>query len=220
MSTNENLKRLVRARMAKTGENYAAARAQLQDAPAPSSDEYADIAEISEAAVRAKTGQSWAQWLEALDALGAQNLSHREIAAQVGQRWPEIGPWWAQSVTVSYERIRGLREKGQLCTGSFAASKSKTFPVHLSKLWPALEDTTARSAWMGQPTTLRTASVHRSMRLNWPDDTRVNLWLSDKGPDKCSLAVQHDKLPSAARRTQEKVAWGERLQRLAAMLQG
>lgn len=218
MTTNKDFKRLVRARMAKTGETYTAARAQLASAPAPSPDEYAEMAEISEQSVMDKTGKSWAQWLKELDAINALALNHTQIAAQIRERWPEIGPWWAQSVTVSYERIRGLRQKGQLCSGDFAASKSKTFPVHISALWSAIEDSQARAEWMGEPTTLRTAQEGRSMRLNWPDGSRVMLHLSDKGPQKCTLAVQHQKLASAAQRDQQKAAWGERLKVLAELL--
>lgn len=173
---------------------------------------------ISEQRVQEATGKSWEQWLSALDALGAQELSHRDIAAQVRERWPEIGPWWAQTVTVSYERIRGLREKGQLCTGEFAASKSKTFACSVTDLWPHLATPERRAQWMGHPTQLRTATEPKSMRLDWSDGTRVALYLWEKGPGKCSLSLQHEKLPSAERREAEKQAWAERLRALAALL--
>ncbi len=215
MTHNKDFKKLVRARMEKTGESYAAARAQLMvDPPPPTVDEYADLAGMSDEAVRKKTGQTWLEWATSLDALGAKALDHTAIAALVRERWPDIGGWWAQTVTVGYERIRGLRDLGQLCSGDYAASKSKTYPVSVGRLFEAFEDENTRDRWIGEPTVVRTATESRSMRLTWPDGTIVAFWFTDKGPDKSSVSVQHDKLDSPERRELEKEAWGERLARL------
>ena len=183
-----------------------------------SPDRFAEIAGMSEQSVQSKTGRSWEEWVTLLDQLGAKELSHSEIAAQIAKRWPEIGFWWAQSVTIAYERIRGLRVEGQLSSGEFAASKSKTLPVHISKLRVQLKDSALRAAWLGSPSALRTGTSERSIRLDWPDGTRVSFWLTEKGANKCNIAVQHEKLADAERRTLEKSAWGERLNRLAATL--
>ena len=173
---------------------------------------------MADEAVRKKTGKTWLQWTEALDPLGARDMDHTAIAAMVGERWPEIGAWWAQTVTVGYERIRGLRELGQLCSGSFAASKSKTFKVPIATLYGACSDEAVRDRWMGEPTALRTAQENRSMRLTWPDGTIVALWFTDKGPEKSSVSVQHDKLDSQERRELEKEQWALRLAALRTLL--
>ncbi len=225
MTQNRDFKKLVRARMARTGESYTAARAQLRPpandpvgvAPAKADPvDLAALAGMSDAAVAAKTGRTWAEWAAALDAHGARDLDHTCIASLVRERWPEIGPWWAQTVTVGYERIRGLRQHGQLCNGDFAASKSKTFPVPIATLFAAFGD--ARASWIGAPTELRTARPGRSMRLTWPDGTIVAIGFTDKGPNKSAVSIQHTKLESAARRGAEKQAWAERLARLAELL--
>jgi len=218
MTKNADFKKLVRARMAKTGESYAAARAQLLDAPSePGLDEYADLAGMADDAVAKKTGKTWLQWVTALDAEGARTLDHTAIARLVGEQWPDIGAWWAQTVTVGYERIRGLRQKGELCSGAFAASKSKTFPVPVSELYAWFAEG-RRDRWMGVATAERTATPDRSMRLTWPDGTIVAAWFTDKGPAKSSVAIQHDKLASQERRQHEKLAWGERLASLGELL--
>lgn len=218
MTRQADFKNLVRARMAKTGASYTAARAQLLSEPrAPTPDEYPDLAGISDASVARRTGSTWVEWVGALDALGAAALCHTDIAALVRERWPDIGGWWAQSVTVGYERIRGLRDKGELCTGSFAASKSRTFPVPVARLYGAFADD-RREAWMGVTTAVRTAHADRSMRLTWPDGTIVAAWFTDKG-QKSSVAIQHDKLESQERRQEEKRAWGERLAALSELLE-
>ena len=217
MTTHKDFKKRVRARMQKTGESYAAARAQLvAEPPPPTVDEYADLAGMSDQAVRAKTGMDWLAWATALDGLGAKEMDHAAIAAAVGEHWPAIGAWWAQTVTVGYERIRGLRALGQVSGGDFAASKSKTYKVSMVTLWAAFHDEAVRERWMGAATVVRTATEGRSMRLTWPDGTVVALWFTDKGPSKAAVAVQHTKLESAARREAEKEAWGERLRALAA----
>src|SRR2546426_11385742 len=70
MPTNKDFKRLVRARMRKTGEAYTAARAQLlskRHAPAPAptptplatAADYATLAGRSDAALKANTGCTW-----------------------------------------------------------------------------------------------------------------------------------------------------------------
>ncbi|MEO6525002.1 MAG: hypothetical protein ABIP93_00090, partial [Gemmatimonadaceae bacterium] len=100
MPRQKDLKRLVRARMLKTGEAYTAARAQVVRKPresTPSDDtvraatpapiahaepkDYAALAGMSDAVVKETTGCTWARWVAALDYHGASKLSHRQIAA-------------------------------------------------------------------------------------------------------------------------------------------
>jgi uncharacterized protein YndB with AHSA1/START domain len=215
MTRNKDFKKLVRARMVKTGESYAAARAQLREAPAPTHDEYADLAGMSDEAVQKKTGHDWLEWVQTLDELGAAERSHRDIASLVRERWPAIGGWWAQSVTVGYERIRGLRVKGQMSTGDHAANKSRTFAVPVGRLFAAATDDLS---WLGASPEIRTTTPERSLRLRWPDGTLVSLGFIDKGPTKSTLTVQHRKLPDTDRRDAEKAAWADRLDRLATSL--
>ena len=63
---------------------------------------------MSDEAVRAKTGRTWKQWVRQLDAIGAVRMPHREIAKQVYETNESSG-WWAQMVTVGYERIPAYR---------------------------------------------------------------------------------------------------------------
>ncbi len=187
MTRNADFKRLVRARMQKTGESYAAARAQLLDAPAPTVDEYADLAGMSDEAVHRRTGLTWAEWVHALDQRDLLRKSHREIAAEVREGWPDIGGWWAQTVTVAYERIRGLREVGQSRAGLFTANRSKTFGVPLARLYAAFDDEEERRVWLDEAPTTRTRT-ERSLRWTWPDDTHVQVWFTDKGPSRSQVA--------------------------------
>lgn len=223
MTADKNFKRLVRARMEKTGESYTAARSVLVAARAelpaePTVDEYPDLAGMSDDAVRAKTGHTWVEWVRVLDGRGAAQLDHAAIAALVQREWPDVGGWWAQTVTVGYERIRGIRVKGQKSTGDFAASKSKTFPVPVSVLYAAFASD-ERDTWMDASPVTRTASADRSMRLTWPDGTVVAAWFTDKGSDKSAVSIQHEKLDSPKARERAKLDWANRLNALASRLE-
>src|SRR3989449_5622327 len=113
MPTYKDFKRLVRARMQKTGEAYTAARAHLLQKQQESRPvDYARLAGMmSAAALKARTGCTWERWVKALDRVAAHRWPHREIAHYVHEKYKVPG-WWAQTVTVGYERIKGLRAIG------------------------------------------------------------------------------------------------------------
>lgn len=222
MPKQKDLKRLVRSRMKKTGESYTAARVQLTKKAIPAKvttapTDYAGLAGMSDEAIRAKTGKTWAQWVRALDAIDAATLPHREIAKHVHSH-DDISGWWSQSVTVGYERIRGLRDIGQRRGGSYEMSKSKTLPVRAPVAFDAFATTRGRAKWLpGVKLTVRKATAPKSVRITWPDKTSVEVWITAKG-EKCSVAVQHTKLTSKADATARKAYWAERLDALAESL--
>ena len=90
-------------------------------------------APVSDAAIAARTGRTWAEWIVALDGAGARDLSHTAIAELVHGRFG-VGDWWAQSVTVGYERLTGKRANLQKADG-FAASGSLTVATGLERLY-------------------------------------------------------------------------------------
>ena len=109
MPANKDFKRLVRARMHKTGESYTAARAHLITKQHARTPEYAKLAGMtSDAALQAKTGCTWERWVKALYRVQAHTWPHRRIAAYVHEKY-QVPGWWSQTVTVGYERIKGLR---------------------------------------------------------------------------------------------------------------
>ena len=144
MPKQKDLKRRVRARMQKTGESYTAARARLLEKrpvakvalPAIPVVDLAALGGMSDAALAKGTGRTWKGWVAVLDRAGAAAQQHREVAALLHAEHG-LPSWWAQMVTVGFERIRGLREKGQRRDGGFDVSKSKTYPVSLATLWAA-----------------------------------------------------------------------------------
>jgi hypothetical protein len=217
MPRNKDLKRLVRARMQRTGESYTSSRAQLlkkrsrRDRPPLPAGDPAQLAGMSDAAVRAKTGRTWRQWVHELDAAGALTMSHRDIARHLRTEH-DLTAWWSQTVTVGYERIRGLRDVGQRRGGGYEANKSKTFPVDVRVLYRAWSEKRRRERWLPETDlTVRTSRREQSMRLAWPDDTSVEVTFVAKGEDKSQVTIQHRKLASRKDRDRRKAYWAERL---------
>lgn len=226
MPKNKDQKRLIRARMTKTGESYTAARAivvarEKTDEPrsAAPRKEWASLAGMSDEKVKEKTGRTWVEWVAALDEVRAHAMSHRDIARHIGATYEGVDGWWAQTVTVGYERIRGLREVGQRRDGAYEANKSRTFGVDLSALYAMFKDPRRRKKWLPEGVKkVRTAVVDKSLRVDWHDDSQVNFFFTSKGPGKATVSIQHTKLGSKAAVEQAKASWNERLNALVEAL--
>jgi Arc/MetJ-type ribon-helix-helix transcriptional regulator len=169
----------------------------------------------SDEVIRQRTGKTWAEWRETLDAWGAADKGHTEIAAYVSGDLG-IDDWWAQGVTVGYERMIGRRAVGQRNDGSYSASASKTVNAGVEDVHAALVDDEARAAWLGDGVlTLRTSSAPKSVRF---DDLQAGViiafFLTDKG-EKTAVQVQADKFASQDAADAWKAMWKPRLNALA-----
>jgi hypothetical protein len=173
---------------------------------------------MSDAAIKEKTGCAWDRWVYALDRLGADKMSHRDIAAIVRDKY-KVGPWWSQTVTVGYERIKGLRARGQRRDGSYEATKSRTFNAPVAKLFKAWEDARLRRRWLNEPKVkVRTATAPKTMRLDWTDGSILEVGFTAKGRAKSSVAVAHTKLADRETADRLKAEWSERLDALGEVL--
>lgn len=219
MTKDRDFKRRVRERMAKTGESYTTARTHLRtrasgsDAPPP---DLAALAGMSNEAVARRTGRDWAGWTGWLDDHSAAALPHPEIARLVATE-VESG-WWAQTVTVGYERIRGLRETGQRRDGAYEANRSRTVAVDATTLFRWIAEPTLRDRWLPSDVEVRVISPPRSVRLDWPDGTRVQLYVEAKGDHKARLSAQHTHLPDREALEARRAYWSDRLDTLKALL--
>jgi hypothetical protein len=214
VTENKALKRDVRRRMAKTGERYTAARRHVA---APDGDRVADPGMSDESILRG-SGRSWDEWFSLLDAWGGRTRTHRDIARHVAQAHGVSG-WWAQTVTVGYERARGLRAPNQRPDG-FTVSVSKTFPVSAGDLHAMFTDGRKRRRWL-EPGTLRvrTSQPGRTARFDGEDGaTRVNAWFTAKGPAKSSVALQIERLADPKAVERARADWRARLAKLGAEL--
>ncbi|HZB27532.1 MAG TPA: hypothetical protein VE282_03140 [Gemmatimonadales bacterium] len=225
MTAQKDFKRLVRGRMQKTGEAYTTARRHLlkqtpvhRHSAQPASSDYAKLAGKSDAILKEKTGCTWERWVGALDGVKAYTWPHTEIARYVQEKYKTPG-WWAQTVTVGYERIKGLRAVGQRRDGWFEANKSKTLKVPVGRVYEAFHNPALRARWLsGIDLTVRTATRNKSMRITWPDGTLVIAGFTSMGRGKSQVALTHAKLPDQATVTRVKQYWAERLAELEKLL--
>jgi hypothetical protein len=206
MTRQKSFKQRVRTRMEKTGESYTAARAQLLPR-----EQEPDVG---------PTGRSYSQWFAELDAWRAVDATHKEIAAWLMNERGVTG-WWAQNITVEYERARGLREVGQGRDGLYSAGATKTVAVPVEELYDAFTDPARREDWLpGVHLRERTASPHKTARYDWGEgSTRVVVGFLPKGERKSQVAISHERLPDGESAATMKAFWRERLSGLKAVLE-
>ncbi len=215
MTEDKARKRSTRTRMAKTGESYTAARRhtvkpQKEQAPPPS----VDLGKSDET-VKRGSGKTWEEWFAILDSWGATDRTHTEIARYVHEEH-DVSGWWAQTVTVGYERGRGMRRIHERADG-FYVGVSKTLPLGVGRLSDEFIDVKKRNRWL-DPGTLRTRTSQRgkSARFDFRDgQSRVHVYFVSKGRSKASVHVQHERLTDEAAVEEMRSFWKERLNALA-----
>jgi uncharacterized protein YndB with AHSA1/START domain len=224
MTEQKSFKRLVRARMAKTGESYTAARAMLLRADEPAGTSEVRLA-TSDEKIRQRTGRGWEEWFGLLDEWGAADHSHRETARWLAeQQGAHPLAWNVQAVAASYERARGLREPGEKDDG-YAITASRTVAAPVGRLYEAVLDESLRARWLPDARLVpRTATEPKSARFDWGEDgggdaTRVNVTFLAKGEGKSTIALEHRRLADAEEAERMKTYWRTRLTALKGVLE-
>ncbi|MGH8926680.1 MAG: hypothetical protein ACRDWA_18955 [Acidimicrobiia bacterium] len=211
MTKQESFKERVRSRMEKTGERYNAARRVLiEQAEGRKSSGRKWIAEpeMSEEKIRAKTGRGWDEWTDLLDSWSAVTKGHTAIATHVREGYGVDG-WWAQSVTVGYERIKGLRLRYQGPDGTFTANKSKTVKVDPKALRRMLlNDEDRNDLFPGFETELRSRPNAKALRVGvGPGVAMFSIDPLEDG--RAKVTVSHEKLESTEDVELWKKYWSE-----------
>ena len=220
MTKQRTFKRKVRARMEKTGESYTTARRQLIAAgERPPEESIAFEPPMSDEAIRKRTGRGWEEWFTDLDRAGAKSLAHPEIVRRLAEEHAVDG-WSAQSITVAYERARGIRAPHQRPDG-FSVTASKTIAVPVERLFDAFDDEAVRDRWLpGAELHLRTATRPKSARFDWEDgSSRVIVGYTAKDDGRSQVALAHERLPDADAAEAMKAWWRERVTALKEMLE-
>jgi hypothetical protein len=121
-------------------------------------------------------------------------MSHKEIVAFLVENY-QVGAWWQQMVTVTYEQARGRRDK---------------------------QEANQRSRWLPDPAfTIRRQTQNKSLRAVWVDgQTNLDVDFYDKGPARTQVTVQHSRLADTDQAEAMKAYWAEALNRLDEFLKG
>ena len=193
----------------------------------------------SESILRA-TGRKPEQWYNLIQDAGLSESSHKEIAEYLSG-FPEVSFWWAQTLTVEYEKHIGRRVLGQTAGGNFQIGVSRTLNVPLAELWEFLESSEGISLLLGEGTgadgfeSLQSGSdrgieaetttyhhaSHVRMRFRppgWKEHSILQVRVRQKGPEKTVITFHQEKLPHEESREEMKNRWKEAAARIALRL--
>jgi hypothetical protein len=214
MTRNESFKRRIRARMARTGEKYGAARRVLiEQATRPHPSVWVSDPEHSDDVIRANTGRGWGEWRELIEGWPGHRSGHAGVAAWV-QEVHGIPGWWAQAVTVGWERISGRRLPHQVADGTFTTSASATITTDVEALRAMLLDEEGRAdLFPGLDPELRSRPTSKNVRVRLGEGA-VEIAIAPKDDGRATVTVAHAKLPSPEAVAQWKPFWREWLQAL------
>jgi uncharacterized protein YndB with AHSA1/START domain len=225
MTTQKAFKQRVRARSARTGETYTAARAQLirkADASGGATPTPIDtrlLAGVSEEAMLDRTGRQLADWFVILDARDAAALTHTEIARWLVSEHAVEG-WWSQTITVAYERARGRRVLHQTAAG-FSVGVTRTIAATPDAVTAAFRDPERRPAWFPDARLdVHAGYTGKRGRYDWTAPVS-KVWVDQapKPDGRTTVTVTHERLPDAGTVAVMKERWRAALDRLKAMLE-
>jgi len=186
------------------------------------------VPSTSDESVERATGRKWASWFALLDAEKAAGMSHKEIAVHLHSKHG-LGSWWAQTVTVEYERARGRREVHQKPSG-FETSVSRTIAVPCDEAWGAFAEAKHLSKWFtkkakqsfrvggrysngdGDGGVFLAIDAPRRLRFTWEQPKHaagsvVEVTITPKDAGRCVVRVTHGRLASQAEVTDLNPAW-------------
>ena len=172
---------------------------------------------MSDAALKAKTGRTWDQWFTLLDRAGAAKMTHGAIAKLVATRH-KIPGWWAQAVTVGYERARGLRKVNETLAG-FRTGVSRTLDAGMDAAFGAWDNAKTRATLLKEKVDLSTRNPGKNLRFAWKVG-RVEVRFVVKSPKKTQVTVDHTGLKSESQVDKFKAQWSETMDKLGDKLRG
>lgn len=252
MTRARALKQVIRARAARTGERYTTARRHVLAAiaspslPTPAADRpSAQVGvqktapakgSVSDEKVRERTGHGLEHWFAVLDRFGGVEKGHSASARHLFDAH-DIPGWYAQGITVAYERARGVRVVNQRCDGEYEVSVSKVIPAGTAAVIKALSDSRQRRRWTAEVDPRLTGALFASLdgpaskgvvvrpdglgrhRYRW-GSTTVQLYLIPKPGGKLSLVATNSRLADPAMVEERRAMWRTALSALARSLAG
>jgi hypothetical protein len=198
--------------MENTGERYGAARrALIEKSEIQDEREWVSEPEMAEDTLREATVRGWDEWCDIIDGWPGTAEGHTAIATFLREDH-DVEGWWAQTITVGYERISGMRLPYQQPDGTFSASKSRTLTADAALLRELLlVDADRVELFPGIETDLKSRPTAKTLRVGiGPGTAQIAIEALDDGRAKVSIA--HDKLPSPDSVDEWKAYWADWLE--------
>ena len=168
--------------------------------------------EVADERIREATGRGWDEWRALIDDAGLRDVGHTAIAAWLGSEH-QVEAWWAQAVTIGYERIVGLRRRGQMADGTFTVNAGRTLELDADDLRARLLDG-RDGLFPGMATDLRSRAASKAVRIAFPEGVAL-IAIDPAAKGRTKVTVQHEKLPSPEAAERLKAYWTDWLAALA-----
>ena len=208
MTQARKLKKQIRSRARKTGESYTAARRQV-------------LMQRSRISAPRPAPAPAADVPASLQNVGEDH---------------GVDGWYAQEITVAYERARGLRATNQRMSGEYEVSVSKILPAPVGEVVAALRTPKRRAAWakamdpelrqaleaaLAGPKGLRLRDKGDArMRFRTPRGVTILLSLDPRAKGRSALVATNMKLKAKADVERCRAAWRPALEALSRHLGG
>src|SRR3990172_6974372 len=101
---------------------------------------------IGDVAVKKRTGHGYDHWFKMIDKFDRRKNGHKATAKHLNEKHG-VDEWYAQMITVEYERKKGIRATGPRITGSYEVSISRTVNVPIEKAFEAWAKPSALNKW-------------------------------------------------------------------------
>jgi len=194
-----------------------------------------------EPAVVKKIGKSWNAWFAILDKWDAAARGHKATAKYLLEVH-QVSPWWSQTITIEYEKARGLRVTGQRDDGTFEVSVQRSLQANASQCYTAFTEPERLNQWFthdahlelrtggqyrngdGDLGVFKIVEPHRRLRFTWnnPDHcpgTMVNVLFVDRDDGGCTVQITHSKIKDRAGFEGMKTGWTHALDSLKSLLE-
>ena len=172
---------------------------------------------MSDEAVKAKTGRGWMVWFVILNKANATEMKHQDVANLLYEKYGCPG-WWAQMITVEYERARGGRQKNQTADG-YSVGVSKTLPVGLAEAYRAFGDAKMRAKWFPKGAVEPgKCTPGKYWRAKWNGGPRLEVGFYAKPGGKAQVALQVNKMAKKTDVERERAAWKKAFEKLETVL--
>ena len=183
---------------------------------------------IGDEAVGNRTGKNWNQWFSILDKWGAMEKGHKAMAEYLHTKHA-VSPWWSQTVTIRYERERGLRVVGQKGK-NFEVSVQRTIGTTVKKAFEAWTEPKILNKWFTTKAKVdlkvggkysnsdkdkgecKVIVPGKRLRFTWENeehcpDTVVEVTFTPQKGGKVAVRVTHFLLKNTRQRDEMKSGW-------------
>lgn len=193
--------------------------------------EYVSEQPVTSGAAQAATGRNLETWYAELDALGGPSAGRKGLTDYLFKE-KKVNPWWAVTIAVEFEKLRGAKEKDGFARG-YGICVTKSVTATPQQVYDALLD--ART-WLGAGSqadareggAFQDAHGHHGvfkklnpgkvLRFTWQGDRHpgaelVEIKLTASGA-KTGLVLTHERLQTRESADGMRAAWGQVLESL------